>query len=124
MHAKERAYGYSRRSRLIRACNACIGTSWDTAPAPTGGKQAGKSAVPQSTELIEVHKRRLGILEKQAAMHGALTPPNIIMEIEDAHPAQPRSVPTQRQSMAGMRRSRTLVEAVDCGPFCIDRVPP
>jgi class 3 adenylate cyclase len=55
---------------------------WDTAPAQPGGIDPGKS-VTQSTELIGVHKRRLGILEKQAAMYGALTPPNITIEIED-----------------------------------------
>jgi class 3 adenylate cyclase len=53
---------------------------WDAAPIP--GKGAGKPAAPPA-DLIDVHKRRLGILEKQAAMYGSLTPPQIIMEIED-----------------------------------------
>jgi class 3 adenylate cyclase len=56
---------------------------WDATTAPAAsGKGSGKAA-STPTSLIDVHKRRLDILEKQAAMHGALTPPHIIMEIED-----------------------------------------
>jgi class 3 adenylate cyclase len=55
---------------------------WDAVPIPGDGKGTGKSAVPP-TDLIGMHKRRLGILEKQAAMYGSLTPPQITMEIED-----------------------------------------
>ena len=55
---------------------------WDTAPIPGDGKSAGKPAAPL-VDLIDVHKRRLDILEKQSAMYGSLTPPQITMEIED-----------------------------------------
>ena len=58
--------------------------SWEAAtiPAATSGKAAGKAPSPP-TSLIEMHRRRLEILEKQAAMYGSLTPPQITMEIED-----------------------------------------
>jgi hypothetical protein len=56
--------------------------SWDAASAAIGGKGAGAPPAPP-TKLIDVHKRRLDILQKQAAMYGSLTPPQITMEIED-----------------------------------------
>jgi len=56
---------------------------WDVATASTGGKGRALQAAVPPTALIDVHKRRLDILEKQAAMYGALTPPNITMEIVD-----------------------------------------
>jgi class 3 adenylate cyclase len=52
---------------------------WDSAPVPDvkGEKGSGKAA------LVDMHKRRLAILEKQAAMFGSLTPAHITIEIED-----------------------------------------
>jgi class 3 adenylate cyclase len=57
---------------------------WDVAPAPAAmvGKDSGKAASPP-TALIDMHRRRLAILEKQAAMYGSLTPAHITIEIED-----------------------------------------
>ena len=37
----------------------------------------------QATQLIATHRRRLSILEVQAAMHGRNTPPEVAIEIED-----------------------------------------
>jgi class 3 adenylate cyclase len=55
---------------------------WEAVRAATDGKRAEHPPAPP-TELIDVHKRRLDILQKQAAMYGSLTPPQITMEIED-----------------------------------------
>jgi class 3 adenylate cyclase len=54
---------------------------WDAeGKAPAAAKNASSSS---SGEVIALHKRRLGHLEKQAAHFGARTPPEISMEIED-----------------------------------------
>jgi hypothetical protein len=52
---------------------------WDTTRTGTG-----KTPVtPTSNGVLEIHKRRLEILQKQAAMFGPLTPPYITMDIEE-----------------------------------------
>ncbi len=57
---------------------------WDAAPAPaTSGVKGSDKAASPPTALIDMHRRRLNILEKQAAMYGSLTPPQVTIEIED-----------------------------------------
>jgi hypothetical protein len=58
------------------------------APAPWDTEAKDRAAVKAAagagdSEVIALHKRRLGQLQKQAARFGANTPPEIVMEIED-----------------------------------------
>jgi hypothetical protein len=56
---------------------------WDAGPESADVKHMSELQGTQSIELLAIHKRRLDILEQQAAMYGSLTPPHITMEIED-----------------------------------------
>lgn len=61
-----------------------IGPSpWDAPAASSGGAGMSTGAATSATsELIATHRHRLQILENQAAMFGAYTPPHVTMEIE------------------------------------------
>ncbi len=54
---------------------------WDVLASSAANSTAG--VVARQNELIATHRRRLEILEKQAAMFGIQAPPHITIEIED-----------------------------------------
>lgn len=47
--------------------------------------RASDSDTQHKLKLLDIHKRRVHILEQQAAYFGALCPPHISLEIEDTH---------------------------------------
>ena len=59
---------------------------WDAEAATAAKPTTPSKNTPDSSdysEVIKLHKRRLALLEQQAARHGRLTPPEIAMEIQD-----------------------------------------
>ncbi len=57
---------------------------WDAAaPSAGGAGKTSKPAAPPSSGLLAIHKRRLEILQQQAALFGPMTPPYVTMDIEE-----------------------------------------
>jgi class 3 adenylate cyclase len=56
---------------------------WDAASASAGGADKPSKPARPSGGALAIHRRRLEILEQQAAMFGPLTPPYITMDIEE-----------------------------------------
>jgi class 3 adenylate cyclase len=56
---------------------------WDDKSGSPAGKKGNGGNSNHISELIALHRRRLQLLEKQAAAQGLQTPPHVTIEIED-----------------------------------------